>query len=168
VEPYRPPHAEAFTILIVEDHPESLELMEAYLRTRYPLIVTATDGEAALAAVAELHPVLILLDIMLPRLDGFEVCRRLKADPATKSISIVMVTGLTGADNIERAVAAGADDFLTKPINGAELRLRVRSLLRLRHLQRELDETLDLMDHLQIEDGAIRPAPPDREGHADQ
>ena len=154
-----PRRIEDFRILIVEDHPQSLELMTAWLSPSFPNIVTALDGEAALDLVARDPPDLILLDIMLPKLDGFEVCRRLKADPATRSIPIVMVTGLSGTENIERAVEAGADDFLTKPVSRAELHLRVRSLLRLRHLQQELRETLEFIDHLQIQDGRIKPGP---------
>ena len=93
-------------------------------------------------SVAGQHPDLILLDIMMPRLSGYEVCQRLKGDPATKSIPVLMVTALNETGDIEKAVAAGCDDFLTKPVNRLELQTRVRSLLRVRHLTSELDRLL--------------------------
>jgi two-component system alkaline phosphatase synthesis response regulator PhoP len=159
----RPRRIEDFRILVVEDHQEVRELMAAYLRGLFPNIETAADGEEALARAVQERPDLVLLDIMLPRMDGYEVCRRLRADPKTAGASIVMVTALSRVEDIERAVEAGADDYLTKPINRVELTLRVRSLLRFRRLQLELDETLALMDSLHIEDGRIHPAPSDEQ-----
>lgn len=147
-----PARIQDFKILIVEDDQASLDLMVVYLSDAFPHLVTASDGEAALAAAAEHRPDLILLDIMLPKVDGYEVCRRLRADPATAGASIIMVTGLHGVAEIERAVQAGTDDFLTKPISRTELMLRVRSILHLRFLRRELDATLAMMDHLTIGD----------------
>ena len=156
--PTQPRRIEDFRILVVEDHPESQELIVAYLRGFFNNIVTAPDGETALTLAAQEPPDLVLLDLMLPRMDGYEVCRRLRGNPATATTAVIVVTALTKVENIERAVEAGADDYLTKPINRAELTLRVRSLLRLRHLRLELDETLALMDQLHIEDGRIWPA----------
>ncbi|HEX6986928.1 MAG TPA: response regulator, partial [Planctomycetaceae bacterium] len=87
-------------------------------------------------------PDLILLDIMMPKLSGYEVCQQLKADPKTKDIPVLMVTALNEAGDIEKAVAAGCDDFLSKPVNSLELKTRVRSLLRVRHLLNERDRLL--------------------------
>ena len=130
------------TILVVDDNPQNLELLQAYLEDLGCTAIAAVDGPEALEAVAKQNPDLILLDIMMPRMSGFEVCRRLKADPETADIPVVMVTALNELGDIERAVAAGTDDFLSKPINKLELLTRVRSLLRVRHLKGELERTL--------------------------
>ena len=130
------------TILVVDDNAQNLELLQAYLEDLGCRIIPATDGIQALAAVSEHSPDLILLDIMMPKMSGFEVCRRLKTDQATADIPIVMVTALNELGDIERAVAAGTDDFLSKPINKLELLTRVKSLLHVRHLKSELERTL--------------------------
>ncbi|MEX0775382.1 MAG: response regulator [Phycisphaeraceae bacterium] len=106
------------------------------------------EGEDTASAPPPL-PDLILLDIMMPRMSGFEVCRKLKEDPATRSIPIMMVTALNELGDIERGVESGTDDFLTKPVNKLELITRVRSLLRVRHLKRELDRTLAYIEDLE-------------------
>ncbi len=103
---------------------------------------TAADGEQTLKQVADWHPDLILLDVMMPRISGFEVCKRLRANPATHDIAILMITALDQPSDIERAVEAGTDDFLSKPINKSELLLRVRSMLKARLNKRELDRAL--------------------------
>ena len=121
----RPPR-----ILIADDNPQGVELLEAYLGENDYQFKTAADGEATHRLVREWRPDLILLDIMMPKISGFEVCKRLRADPATKDIGILMVTALDQPSDVERAVDAGTDDFLTKPINRAELLLRVRTILR--------------------------------------
>jgi two-component system, OmpR family, alkaline phosphatase synthesis response regulator PhoP len=92
--------------------------------------------------VADWQPDLILLDIMMPKLSGYEVCQKLKSDKATRTIPILMVTALNEKNDIEKAVQAGCDDFLTKPVNQLELKTRVRSLLRVRHLTNERDRLL--------------------------
>ena len=116
-------------VLIADDHVPGAELMEAYLgETPYETRIAA-NGEDTLRIVAEWQPDLILLDVMMPRISGFEVCKRLRADPATHTIGILMVTALDQPADVDRAVDAGTDDFLTKPINKAELLLRVRALL---------------------------------------
>ena len=130
------------TVLVVDDNEQNLELLQAYLEDLGCTTIAATDGVQAMAAVAEKGIDLILLDIMMPKMSGFEVCRRLKDDEATADIPVVMVTALNELGDIERAVAAGTDDFLSKPINKLELLTRVRSLLRVRHLQGELERTL--------------------------
>jgi CheY-like chemotaxis protein len=136
------------TILIADDTEQNVELIQAYLDELGCHIVTAFDGQETLDRVAETKPDLILLDIMMPKLSGFEVCRKLKADPATRDIPICMVTALTEEGDIERAVEAGTDDFLSKPINKWELLTRVRSLLRVRHLQNELERTLSYLEEV--------------------
>ena len=135
--PPRPPR-----VLIADDNPQGVELLEAYLSDGGYDIRTAADGEETLRKVQEFRPDLILLDVMMPKISGFEVCKRLRADPATRDIAILMVTALDQASDVERAVDAGTDDFLRKPINKAELLLRVRSALRSRQHKQELDRAL--------------------------
>lgn len=129
-------------ILIADDNPQNVELLEAYLAEVDCVIETATDGEATLHAVQQFTPDLLLLDIMMPRLSGFEVCRKIRANPATRDTLILMVTALNETSDFERGVQAGTDDFLTKPVNKVELLCRVKSLLRVRHLKSQLDRTL--------------------------
>jgi CheY-like chemotaxis protein len=129
-------------ILIADDNPQGVELLEACLGELDAEVRTSADGEETLRIVAEWRPDLILLDIMMPRISGFEVCKRLRADPKTRDIAVLMVTALDQPSDIERAVEAGTDDFLTKPINKMELLLRVRSLLKGRLYKRELDRAL--------------------------
>jgi len=129
-------------VLIADDNPQGVELLEAYLSESDYDIRTAADGEETLRQVRDWHPDLILLDIMMPKISGFEVCKRLRADPATRDVAVLMITALDQPSDVERAVEAGTDDFLTKPINKSELLLRVRSLLRARHNQRELERAL--------------------------
>ena len=116
--------------------------MEAYLSDFECEIRTAHDGEETLKAVEEDAPDLLLLDVMMPRLSGFEVCRKIRSNPKTRDLLILMVTALNEAADFERGVQAGTDDFLTKPVNKVELLCRIRSLLRVRHLKSQLDRTL--------------------------
>lgn len=132
----------AARILIADDNPQGAELLEAYLTDSGHEIQTAADGEETLRKIAQWRPDLILLDIMMPKISGFEVCKRLRADPATREVAVLMVTALDQPSDIERAVEVGTDDFLTKPINKTELLLRVRSLLRARQYKRDLDRAL--------------------------
>jgi len=129
-------------ILIADDNPQNVELLEAYLGDFDCDLRTAQDGEETLRLVQEFRPDLLLLDIMMPRLSGFEVCRVLRANPDTKDVLILMVTALNEAADFERGVQAGTDDFLTKPVNKVELLCRIRSLLRVRHLKNQLERTL--------------------------
>ena len=126
-------------VLIVDDNPQILELLEAYLEPLQVQVRLAVDGEAALSAVERDEPDLILLDIMMPRRSGFEVCRILKDDPRYRDVPIVMVTALNEVGDMERARECGADDFLTKPVNKIELLARVQNLLKLRHLKQSLN-----------------------------
>ena len=109
----------------------------------------AVDGRETLEKVAEFQPDLILLDIMMPKLSGFEVCKTLKADPATSQIMILMVTALNELGDIERAVACGCDDFLSKPINKIELIKRVENMLKLRHVTDELERLRRYIDGME-------------------
>jgi two-component system alkaline phosphatase synthesis response regulator PhoP len=129
-------------ILLVDDNEQNLELMQAYLEALPCALSTARDGVEAVAAIQRDKPDLVLLDVMMPRMSGFEVCRKIKGDPATRDIVIVMVTALHEVGDHERAVESGTDDFLTKPVNKLELVTRVRSLLRVALLKRKLAELL--------------------------
>jgi DNA-binding response OmpR family regulator len=129
-------------IVIADDNIQNVELLEAYLSDFECEIRTAYDGEETLRVVSEFVPDLLLLDVMMPRLSGFEVCRKLRARPETKDLLILMVTALNEASDFERGVQSGTDDFLTKPVNKVELLCRIKSLLRVRHLKSQLDRTL--------------------------
>jgi two-component system, OmpR family, alkaline phosphatase synthesis response regulator PhoP len=131
------------SVLLVDDNEQNLELLQAYLDELGCEIRSATDGVDAMASVERSVPDLVLLDVMMPRMSGFQVCERLKASPRTRDVPVIMVTALNEVGDVERAVEAGADDFLTKPVNRLELLTRVRSLLRVRRLKRRLDSTLD-------------------------
>ena len=131
-------------ILIVDDNEQNVELLQAYLEALPCGVEVAYDGQAALERVEDVDrpkPDLILLDVMMPRLSGFEVCRKLKDDPATRAIPVMMVTALNELGDIERGVESGTDDFVTKPVNRLELLTRCKSLLRVRQLKRELERT---------------------------
>jgi len=132
----------AGSILVVDDNRHNLELLQAYLEELGVPVRTATQGEEAIQEVERSQPDLILLDVMMPRMSGFQACQRLKQNPATRDIPVIMVTALNEVGDVERAVESGADDFLTKPVNKLELLTRVRSLARVRRLKRDLDQTL--------------------------
>ena len=150
-------------ILVVDDNPQNLELLVAYVQgLPEALVITAVDGAEALEVVADEHPDLILLDIMMPRMSGFEVCRRLKSDPATRDIPIIMVTALDEVADIEKGVETGCDDFLTKPIDRGELIARVKSLLRIRQLKSNLDRTMTLIER--TSEASSSPTTPDSTG----
>jgi len=147
-------------ILVVDDNVQNLELIVAYLETLGCKVSTATDGLEAIEKVAQEPPDLILLDIMMPRMSGFEVCRKLKSNPETRDIPIIMVTALHELGDIERGVESGTDDFITKPVNRLELLTRVKSLLRVRHLKNELDRTLAYLTEVEARSGEAADHPP--------
>jgi len=126
-------------ILIADDNGPNVELLEAFLSGLECEIAVAVDGQDTLRQVEAFDPDLILLDVMMPKLSGFEVCKRLKDDPATRGIMILMVTALNELGDIERAVDAGTDDFLSKPVNKLELLKRVENMLKLRLVTDEVE-----------------------------
>lgn len=136
-------------ILIADDNPLNAELIEAHLDgTGYETRI-ATNGEEALQQAREWHPQVILLDVMMPKISGFEVCKQLRADPATRGMGILMVTALDQTTDVERAVEAGTDDFISKPINKTELIGRVRSLLEASKETSEIERGLAYFQHVQ-------------------
>ncbi|MBB6430485.1 TIGR04282 family arsenosugar biosynthesis glycosyltransferase [Algisphaera agarilytica] len=140
------------TLLLVDDNEQNVELLQAYLEALPCRTLTAFDGEEAMSIIeddSQPTPDLVLLDVMMPRMSGFEVCQKIKENPKTRTIPVMMVTALNELGDIERGVEAGTDDFLTKPVNKLELITRVKSLLRVRHLKRELDRTEAYIDDLE-------------------
>ena len=125
-------------ILVVDDIPANVKLLEARLLAEYYDVLTAADGPSAIETAETGKVDVILLDVMMPGMDGFEVCSRLKADPATAHVPVVMVTALDQVTDRVRGLEAGADDFLTKPVNDLQLLTRVKSLVRLKMLTDEL------------------------------
>jgi CheY-like chemotaxis protein len=136
-------------ILIADDNQPNVELLEAYLSEVDCEIATAYDGHETLEKVTQFEPDLILLDIMMPKLSGFEICKMLKSDKSTKQIMIFMVTALGEPGDIERAVAAGCNDFLSKPINKLDFLMRVENLLKVRHLTDERDRLLRYIEEME-------------------
>ncbi len=136
-------------ILVVDDNTQNLELIVAYLDGLECKVLTAVDGIEALEKIQDDQPDLILLDVMMPRMSGFEVCRKLKSDPQTRDIPVLMVTALNELGDIERGVDCGTDDFISKPINRLELLARVKTLLKVRHLKNVLDRTLAYLDQIE-------------------
>jgi CheY-like chemotaxis protein len=160
INPGTPPSPEAMplnnesflpqsTVLIVDDNPQNVELLQAFLESLPVKIVTAVDGLDALKKVDEHHPDLVLLDIMMPQMSGFQVCRKLKGDPRTRDIQVLMVTALNELGDIEQANECGTDDFVSKPVNKIELLTRVKSLLRVRHLKSELERALTYLNEIE-------------------
>ncbi|MCL4211527.1 MAG: response regulator [Phycisphaeraceae bacterium] len=126
------------TVLLVDDNEQNLELMQAYLESLPCTILVARDGMEAVRLIDENAVDLVLLDVMMPRMSGFEVCQKIKSSPATRDIQVIMVTALHEVGDVERAVEVGTDGFVTKPVNKLELLTHVRSLLQLRLLKRQL------------------------------
>jgi two-component system cell cycle response regulator len=144
-------------ILVVDDVEANIRLLEAKLTLEYYEVLTAGDGSRALQVAQDERPDIILLDVMMPGMDGFETCRRLKADPLTRHIPVVLVTALDGREDKLKGLDAGADDFVTKPIDDVILFARVRSLLRLKSVMDELREREESGRRLGVDtDGAGR------------
>lgn len=135
-------------VLIVDDDPGVQETFEALLFQEDYQIEFADDGLQALSKISLKRPDLILLDVMMPAMDGFEVCRRLKSNDQWKHIPVILVTALDSKDDLVRGLDAGADEFISKPVIGAELRARSRSMLRIKEQHDELLETLRLREKL--------------------
>ena len=139
-------------IFIADDNEANRELLEAYLTSLDCVTATAEDGQETMEKAAAFEPDLILLDVMMPKLSGFEVCERIKSDDQLKKIMILMVTALNELGDIERAVDAGTNDFLTKPVNRIELVKRVENMLALKGMT---DENERLRQYIQrVEEGA--------------
>lgn len=132
-------------ILVVDDHVDNVELLSAYLRLADYQVTTALSGEEALQKVDRELPDLILLDVMMPGLNGYQVCERLKGNEATQFIPIVMITALQEKEDRVKGIEAGADDFLSKPFDEHELMARVKSLLRIKGLHDELEQKNELL-----------------------
>lgn len=126
-------------ILIADDNAANRELLEAYLVSIECDIETSIDGQDTLDKVESFKPDLVLLDVMMPRLSGFEVCKQLKEGEQTRRVMVLMVTALNELGDIERAVKAGTDDFLSKPVNKIELVKRVENMLKLKGTEDELE-----------------------------
>ena len=140
-------------ILIADDNPTNVELLEAYLADLPCEIAVAVDGLDTMQKVATFRPDLVLLDVMMPKLSGFEVCKKIKQNPETRRIMVLMVTALNEPGDVERAVAVGCDDFLSKPIHKVELLKRVENMLKLRHISDELERLRRYIDQMEESTG---------------
>ncbi len=140
-------------ILIADDNQPNCELLEVYLSEVDCETEIAVDGQDTLDKVKSFQPDVILLDVMMPKLSGFEVCRKLKDDPATRNIMVLMVTALNELGDIERAVQAGTDDFLSKPVNKLELVKRVENMLRLKGISDENERLRQYIEQMEASDG---------------
>ncbi|GAB5441284.1 MAG: response regulator [Fuerstiella sp.] len=136
-------------VLIADDNEQNRELLDAYLADESYEILMAHDGQETMDVVEAQQPDLILLDIMMPRMSGYEVCEALKLDPEKRKIPVLMVTALNEMGDIEKAIKAGCDDFLTKPVNHLELKTRVRSLLRVRHSESDRERLLAYIEEME-------------------
>ena len=136
-------------VLVVDDNPHNLELILAYLEDLDCRTMSAEGGLEALEMIANDPPDLVLLDVMMPKISGFEVCRKLKNNPDTAHIPVIMVTALNEMGDIERAIQSGTDDFLSKPVNKWELITRVKTMLRLKHLTDKLERTLAYLSEIE-------------------
>jgi CheY-like chemotaxis protein len=136
-------------VLIADDNQPNRELLEAYLAGVDCDVEIAVDGQDTLNKVKSFQPDLILLDVMMPKLSGFEVCQQLKANAATKKIMVLMVTALNESGDIERAVKAGTDDFLSKPVNKIELLKRVENMLKLKDVTDENERLRRYIDEME-------------------
>ncbi len=137
--------SETAKVLVVDDTPHNVKLLADLLAVKGYAVATAVNGEEALVKVSSERPDLVLLDVMMPGLSGYDVCRRIRADPVTALLPVVLVTSLDPQQERVKGLEAGADDFLSKPINQGELFARVRSLLRVKSLQDEVQRQADAL-----------------------
>lgn len=137
------------SILVVDDNQQNLELLQAYLEDFDCKTVPAHDGPEALSIINKNPPDLILLDVMMPKMSGFEVCKRVKGSPKTKNIPVIMVTALNEFGDIERGVECGTDDFVSKPVNKLELLTRVKTMLKLKNVTDQLERTLAYLSEME-------------------
>jgi CheY-like chemotaxis protein len=144
-------------ILVVDDNQQNLELLQAYLEDIDCETVPALSGSDALKSVAKEPPDLILLDIMMPKMSGFEVCRRIKSNPNTEHIPIIMVTALNEFGDMKRGIDSGTDDFISKPVNRLELITRVKAMLKLKHLSDKLERTLAYLNEIEKQSHTEKP-----------
>lgn len=143
-------------ILIADDNAANRELLEAYLINVDCELEVAVDGQDTLNKVESFKPDLVLLDVMMPKLSGFEVCKKIKDDPATRRVMVLMVTALNELGDHERAVQSGTDDFLSKPVNKIELVKRVENMLRLKGTEDELERLRQYIQQMEDEQSARR------------
>ena len=136
-------------ILIADDNQANCELLDAYLSALDCEVEFAIDGQDTLDKIAAFQPDLILLDVMMPKLNGFEVCEKLKSNAATATIMVLMVTALNERGDIERAVRAGTDDFLSKPVNQVELIKRVENMLKLKDVTDEVERLRKYIEEME-------------------
>jgi putative two-component system response regulator len=158
------PH-HASTVLVVDDLASNLRLLARLLKNDGHEVITAANGLEAMGIVMAERPDMILMDVRMPQCDGFEACRRLKQDPATRLIPVVLMTGSVERDDRIRAIEAGADDFLTKPVDEPELRARVRSLVRLKKYTDDLDSAESVILSLAL---TVEARDPYTQGHCER
>jgi signal transduction histidine kinase len=135
-------------ILVIDDEPDNFDVIETLLFHEGYHLNYAASGQRAMERLEIFQPDVILLDVMMPDLDGIEVCRRIKANSQWQHIPIIMVTALTAKEDLAKCLAAGADDFISKPVNGLELRARVNSMLRIKHQHDQLQALLQLREDM--------------------
>jgi len=155
----------AGTILIVDDQPVDRNLLEEVLQAEGYVTATAEDGQMALDSFSRLHPDLVLVDAMMPHMNGYDVCKRLKQDPKTRLTPVVMVTSMSDTKDRVRSLKAGADDILAKPVDRAELLARVRSLLNQKAYTDELERAESVLCALAL---SIEGKDPYTEGHCER
>ncbi|MBD2177644.1 hybrid sensor histidine kinase/response regulator [Pseudanabaena sp. FACHB-1998] len=134
-------------ILVVDDEPNNFDVIETFLSDQDYELYYASNGESALASIEAINPSIILLDVMMPGMDGIELCRKIKAMPQWLSVPIIMVTALNSKEDLARCLNSGADDFVTKPVNSTELRARVRSMIRLKQQYDSIKNLSKMQNH---------------------
>lgn len=136
------------SILVIDDEPDNFDVVETLLDGENYQLHYASGGQQAIARLSSFQPDVILLDVMMPHLDGIEVCRRIKADPQWQAVPIIIVTALTAKEDLAHCLNAGADDFISKPLNSVELRARVNSMLRIKQQHDNLQGLLKLQEDM--------------------